>query len=405
LSMFANISNLLKPSTGIRVVDNDITSPAYPESNGHANGNGKKPIIHVNKLVKTFMTANGEFVVLKGIDLTFNEGEFVGVIGKSGSGKTTLINMLTGIDRPTSGEIYIAGTPVHELDENQLAIWRGRTMGIVFQFFQLLPTLTLLENIMLPMDFCHMYTPAQRKERAMFLLDMVELKDHAKKVPAAISGGQQQRAAIARALANDPPIIVADEPTGNLDSKTADVVFDMFANLITQGKTIVMVTHDASLAKRVSRTVLVADGEIVNEWVAQTFPTLTHQQLLEASHKVQTLNFAPGEAIIRENQYNDRFNIITSGEVEIALKRPDALDDEVVVRRLGTGEYFGEVELFSGDKAIATVQASYMPVEVLSLDRQDFLALLQESEPTRDAIKHIVKERRAENRAARGGNK
>ncbi|MHB0877047.1 MAG: ABC transporter ATP-binding protein, partial [Anaerolineae bacterium] len=192
-------------------------------------------------------------------------GEFVAVIGKSGSGKSTLINMLTGIDRPTSGEVLVGDTAVHELTEDQMAVWRGRNLGIVFQFFQLLPTLTIAENVMLPMDFCGLYSPRERWQRAMGLLDQVDMVDQADKLPSAVSGGQQQRVAIARALANDPPILVADEPTGNLDSRTAQSVFDLFAGLVARGKTIVMVTHDRDMAKRVSRTIIIADGEIVEQ--------------------------------------------------------------------------------------------------------------------------------------------
>ncbi len=180
-------------------------------------GNGHKSLIHLDGLSKSYYSDAGEFPALKGIDLDIQPGEFISVVGKSGSGKSTLINMIAGIDRPTTGEIWVGGTPVHTLSEGQMAVWRGRNIGIVFQFFQLLPTLTLLENVMLPMDFGGMYASRQRKERALHLLDLVGIADHARKLPSAVSGGQQQRAAIARALANDPPLIVADEPTGNLD--------------------------------------------------------------------------------------------------------------------------------------------------------------------------------------------
>ncbi|MCB0152133.1 MAG: ABC transporter ATP-binding protein, partial [Caldilineaceae bacterium] len=174
-------------------------------------------------------------------------------------------NMITGIDRPTTGEVVVAGTPVHKLREGQIAEWRGRNVGVVFQFFQLLPTLTVLENILLPMDFCNMYTTRERKERALHLLDQVEMVEHAGKLPTALSGGQQQRVAIARALANDPAIVVADEPTGNLDSRTADAVFHLFENLVSEGKTILMVTHDDDMARRVTRTVTIADGQIASD--------------------------------------------------------------------------------------------------------------------------------------------
>lgn len=358
-----------------------------------------EPIIELKDIVKTYSNAAGEFTVLKSVNASFNKGEFVGVIGKSGSGKSTLINMITGIDHPTSGEVLIAGTPVHTLTESEMAIWRGHNLGIVFQFFQLLPMLSLLENVMLPMDFCNIYEPVERETKALELLRLVEMEEHAHKSPSAISGGQQQRVAIARALANDPPILIADEPTGNLDSKTADSVFAMFANLVDRGKTIVMVTHDTSLAKRVSRTVLIADGELVNEWVFRTLPTLTHQQMLTATKRMETLTFKPGEEIIQQGQIGDRFFIITEGFVEIALKRPHGSD--VVVTRMGSGQYVGEIEVLRGDRAIATVRAAELPVSVLSLTRETFLNLLDESESTRKAVEYIVNQRMDENRNAR----
>lgn len=223
------------------------------------------PLISLTDVVKTYDTGGVPFTALRGVSLEVDRGEFVGLIGKSGSGKTTLINMITGIDHPTSGSIVVDGTPVHGLGENALAIWRGKTIGVVFQFFQLLPTLTVIENIMLPMDFCRTYRPEERAVVALDLLDQVEMADQAYKLPSALSGGQQQRVAVARALANDPPIIAADEPTGNLDSKTADAVFELFERLVARGKTIVMVTHDNDLAGRVTRALHVADGEIVED--------------------------------------------------------------------------------------------------------------------------------------------
>jgi putative ABC transport system ATP-binding protein len=219
-------------------------------------------MIDLRQIVKAYKTPAGDFVALKGIDLCVGAHEFVAVVGKSGSGKSTLGNMITGIDRPTSGTIEVGGTPIHLLSEGASAVWRGRTVGVIFQFFQLLPTLSVLENVMLPMDFCNTFR-GRRRERALELLEAVELTDQADKLPTALSGGQQQRAAIARALANDPPILVADEPTGNLDSRTADAVFHLFETLVAGGKTIVMVTHDNDLARRASRTVKLADGMIV----------------------------------------------------------------------------------------------------------------------------------------------
>lgn len=227
--------------------------------------NGNTHLIELRQVGKTYENAAGTFVALRDVNLRIDPGEFVAVVGKSGSGKSTLINMITGIDRPTAGEILVGDAAVHKMTEGQLAVWRGRNLGIIFQFFQLLPTLSLKENVMLPMDFANKYTLKERDERAMYLLDQVDMADHAHKLPSAVSGGQQQRAAIARALANDPPILVADEPTGNLDSKSADSIFSLFEDLVAHSKTILVVTHDRDLAKRVTRTIVLADGLIVNE--------------------------------------------------------------------------------------------------------------------------------------------
>ena len=219
--------------------------------------------VEISAVRKVYVTGAGEFEALKGVDLQVPAGEFAAVVGKSGSGKSTLINMITGIDRPTEGEVWVAGTPVHTLTENQIAVWRGRTVGVVFQFFQLLPTLTALENVILPMDFCNVFDPSDRPERALKMLEMVGIKDQANKIPANLSGGQQQRVAIARSLANDPPLLVADEPTGNLDSRTAASVIDLFSDLARAGKTILIVTHDRDIARRGSRIVTVSEGRIL----------------------------------------------------------------------------------------------------------------------------------------------
>ncbi len=219
-------------------------------------------LIDLRDVVKTYETDAGGMTVLQDITLQVHEGEFVGVVGPSGSGKSTMLNMITGIDRPTSGEVYVGGEAVHTLNENQLARWRGRNVGVIFQFFQLLPTLTALENVMLPMDFCSVYQRQERKDRAMHLLERMGIADQAHKLPSSLSGGQQQRAAIARALANDPPVIVGDEPTGNLDSATANDVFFLFERLVDQGKTLVIVTHDLSLSARMGRVLHLLNGRI-----------------------------------------------------------------------------------------------------------------------------------------------
>ncbi len=220
-------------------------------------------LIELRGVSKAYDVAAGKFLALKNVDMQVGAGEFVAVVGKSGSGKSTLINMITGIDSPTSGEIFVASTPVHNLDQEQLAVWRGRNVGVVFQFFQLLPTLTVSENIILPMDFCGVIPARERKERALALLEKVGIVEQADKLPSDLSGGQQQRAAIARALANDPPIIVADEPTGNLDSHTSDAVMQLFSELADEGKTVVMVTHERDLTRFFTRSITLADGAII----------------------------------------------------------------------------------------------------------------------------------------------
>ena len=220
-------------------------------------------LIELRGVTKEYVGAAGKFRALKEIDMQVDAGEFVAVVGKSGSGKSTLINMITGIDNPTSGKILVASMPVHELVQEQLAVWRGKKVGIVFQFFQLLPTLTVAENIVLPMDFCDTFPARERRDRAMKLLEQVGIAEQADKLPSDLSGGQQQRAAIARALANDPPVLVADEPTGNLDLQTSDAVMQLFADLATEGKTVVMVTHERDLSKYFTRSIVLSDGAIV----------------------------------------------------------------------------------------------------------------------------------------------
>lgn len=235
-----------------------------PSGTGCISGRHKTTLALLNQVTKTFETEAGSFQALRGIDLIIHQGEFVAITGRSGSGKSTLLNVLTGIDRPTSGELTVCGAEIGALDENGLAIWRGRNLGIVFQFFQLLPMLSVIDNVMLPMDFAGKYRARERPERAVELLEQVGLKDQTTKLPGALSGGQQQRAAIARALANDPQLLVADEPTGNLDSVTAESVFNLFGKLSEQGKTILMVTHDEGLAQRTGRHVVLLDGRVVS---------------------------------------------------------------------------------------------------------------------------------------------
>jgi putative ABC transport system ATP-binding protein len=234
-------------------------------TNGHTNGNGYDKIIEVKDVVKNFKVGDGEVTILKGISFDVKPGEFVSIVGPSGNGKSTLLNMITGIDRPSDGQVIVTGREVHKMSENKLASWRGEHVGIIFQFFQMLPALSLLQNVILPMDFANKYSPKERRERAMNLLETVGLADQAEKLPSMVSGGQQQRAAIARALANDPPLLVGDEPTGNLDTRTATDVFELFSKLVDQGKTMIMVTHDKELAKRVPRVVEITNGKITRD--------------------------------------------------------------------------------------------------------------------------------------------
>jgi len=240
--------------------------------------NGKlEPIIQVTDVAKKFTVGGRDVTILKGISFEVNQGEFVSIVGPSGNGKSTLLNMITGVDRPSEGKIIATGREVHRMSENQLAGWRGENVGIIFQFFQMLPALSLLQNVILPMDFARKYTTKERRERAMALLDLVGLADQAHKLPSMVSGGQQQRAAIARALANDPPLLVGDEPTGNLDSRTAGEVFDLFQQLVDQGKTMLMVTHDKELARRVPRRIEITDGRITRDDYLMVLPQPAHQ--------------------------------------------------------------------------------------------------------------------------------
>jgi putative ABC transport system ATP-binding protein len=221
------------------------------------------PLIVMRDVRKTFPSAAGPFAALDGISLDIDRGEFVAVVGQSGSGKSTLLALLAGIDRPTSGEVFVGNTAVHTLSEREMSPWRGSTIGIVFQFFQLLPTLSAAENVMLPMDFCNAWLARERRDRAMTLLDRLGVADQADKLPSTLSGGQQQRVAVARALANEPSVLVADEPTGNLDSRTADSMLELLAGLVADGQTIVMVTHERSAQRFASRVITLADGRVV----------------------------------------------------------------------------------------------------------------------------------------------
>ncbi len=260
------------------------------------------PAIVLRGVDKIYENAAGKFVALKSINMQIDYGQFISIVGKSGSGKSTLINMVTGIDFPTAGEVVVGGQHIYRMTESQRALWRGQNMGVVFQFFQLLPTLTLLENTMLPMDYCKVYSFQDRPKRAMELLERVDLAEQAHKLPASVSSGQQQSAAIARALATDPTIILADEPTGNLDSRSAEIILSLFEELAASGKTILIVTHDPSITQRTDQTVILSDGEIIDQTVARVLPLLSHPEMLAATHQAKKQVYDPFTTILRQGE-------------------------------------------------------------------------------------------------------
>jgi ABC-type lipoprotein export system ATPase subunit len=361
-------------------------------------------MIDMHGVVKTFKNAAGEFTVLKGVDLTINRGEFVSIVGKSGSGKSTLLNMITGIDHPTGGRVVIGGTDIYTgVTESQRSRWRGRNLGIVFQFFQLLPMLTLLENVMLAMDFADMYDFDERPARAGEMLKHVGLEKFANKLPVLVSTGQQQLAAIARALACDPPLLVADEPTGNLDTKSATTIIDLFEELARRGKTVVMVTHDPSLTSRTTRNIIIADGELIDETIARALPWLRHRHMMEFTRLVEEHAYAPGETIIPYNVPVEDLFMIRKGEVEVVL--PQGKNNNVVLSHLQPGQFFGEMELMRGGKSLASVRASGQePVEILTIKRDDFLRVIEESPITADALGKVIQQRMEAYRLADGRN-
>jgi putative ABC transport system ATP-binding protein len=233
-----------------------------PSLQAAAREGAPKALIRLSGVTKSYETGKGPFLALDNVDLVVHAGEFAAIVGRSGSGKSTLANLVTGIDRPTSGEIEVASARVDALDQRGLAQWRGRSVGVVFQFFQLLPSLTIAENVILPMEFCGLYAVRERRTRALELLDRVGIGAQADKLPSALSGGEQQRAAIARALANDPPVVVADEPTGNLDSHNAQAILELFEGLVAGGKTVLMVTHERDVSRYAHQVVTLVDGRI-----------------------------------------------------------------------------------------------------------------------------------------------
>lgn len=357
------------------------------------------PAIIMRDVDKVFESPAGKFVALKSICMQLNYGQFISVVGKSGSGKSTLLNMITGIDHPTTGEVIVGNKNIYEMSESKRALWRGRNMGVVFQFFQLLPTLTLLENTILPMDYCDVYSYQERPKRAMDLLERVGLGENVHQLPGSVSSGQQQSAAIARALANDPSIILADEPTGNLDSRSAQVILGLFEELASSGKTIMIVTHDPSITQRTDQTVILSDGEIVDQMIARALPLLSHPQMLAATRQARRQTCSPNALILRQGEPVDHFYMVVNGEVEVVIS-PNG-SDEMSLACLGPGQFFGEVELTQGGMSIASVRASANGSEVALLPKEVFFELIDGSPLTRNALNDVAQARMMENQTRR----
>ena len=328
-----------------------------------------RPLIELNKVVKAYKTPAGDFIALKGIDAHFMPGEFASIIGKSGSGKSTMLNMVTGIDHPTSGQVRIGDTLLKGMSEGNLSVWRGRNLGIVFQFFQLLPMLSLLENTMLPMDFCNMYPPVERESRAIELLKSVGLENYAHKHPASISGGQQQCAAIARALANDPPTLIADEPTGNLDSKTAGMVIEIFEELVHKGKTILIVTHDITVARHASHMLILSDGELIDEQVERIFPDLSHKSMLTLTQRLKKYTFAPGQPINLAGAQGAQAGLIIVEEGMVQVRQENGRGISLLEPGLGQDTILSRVDYLSAAFSLAAREDS--PLVVKMIDSKD----------------------------------
>jgi ABC-type lipoprotein export system ATPase subunit len=359
----------------------------------------ENPAIILRGVDKVYENAAGKFQALKSIDMQLSYGQFISIVGKSGCGKSTLLNMVTGIDHPTVGEVIVGGERIYEMSKSQRALWRGRNMGVVFQFFQLLPTLTLLENTMLPMDYCKIYPFYERAGRAMGLLKLVGLEEQAHKLPASVSSGQQQGAAIARALATDPDLILADEPTGNLDSRSAENILNLFEKLASEGKTILIVTHDPSITQRTDQTIILSDGEIIDQAVARALPFLSHPQMLEVTKQAQKQEVAPRAAIIQQGETVDHFFMVESGQVEVVVNQGQS--NEMSLACLGAGQFFGEIELTQDTESVAGVRAAAGGAKVALLPKDEFFKLIDGSPLTRSSIQETAASRLAENQRRR----
>ena len=356
-------------------------------------------LIELTDIRKAYQTPAGDFLALKDINLQIERGEFVVVQGKSGAGKSTLINMITGIGQPTAGQIRVGSHAIHNMGEEETARWRGVNAGVIFQSFQLMPMLTCAQNVMLPMDYCKVYSIPERPKRAMELLAMVGLEDQAHKLPTMVSSGQQQSAAIARSLATDPDIILADEPTGNLDSRSAETVLNLFEKLAASGKTVMIVTHDPSITQRTDQTVILSDGEIIDQTIARVLPLLSHPQMLAATHQAKRQDFPALKTIISQGEAVDHFYMIVKGQVDVVVSSDNC--GEMSLACLGPGQFFGEVELTHEQNSIASVRASKYGSELAVIPKDEFFNLIDGSPLTRAALTDIADTRVGENKRKR----
>ncbi|MBI9050727.1 MAG: ATP-binding cassette domain-containing protein [Anaerolineaceae bacterium] len=375
------------------------TQTSFQEISGNHTGNQER-VISLHQVKKVFETDAGPFTALKNISIDFNRGEFIGVTGKSGSGKSTLINMITGIDHPSDGEIRVGDIVLNQLSESDMARWRGKNLGIVFQFYQLLPMLSLFENILLPMDLSDVIPFEEREERAMWLLERVGLEAYADKMPSEISGGQQQTVAVARSMANDPSIVIADEPTGNLDSKTAERVFSLFEQMKEEGKTIIMITHDPALANRTSRQVVISDGEIIHPLLHQHMRSLAHPLLLQATHALQSVSIEPGQPLFQSGESIDDVYFVENGMVSVWVENNKGQREEVA--RLDEGNVLGEIEMLRNLPAQATIiPTNGTSVQLQKLSRSMFSELLEYDAVVKTSFSKLAQDRFTENQRVR----
>ena len=358
------------------------------------------PVISLHHVKKIFKTEAGPFTALKDVSIDFNQGEFIGVTGKSGSGKSTLINMITGIDHPTDGEIRVGSIVLNQLNESEMARWRGKNLGIVFQFYQLLPMLSVFENVLLPMDLSEVIPFEEREDRAMHLLETVGMESFADKMPSELSGGQQQTVAVARAMANNPPIVIADEPTGNLDTRTAERVFQLFESMKEEGKTVIMITHDPSLANRTSRQVVISDGEVIHPLLHRHMRTMAHPLLLKGTHAMQSITLQPGQPLLKPGDTVEDLYFVENGSLSVWVENHKGQRKEAA--RFTAGDVFGEIELINSLPAQAEIiPTNGTAVQLQKLSRAVFQEMLEKDALTKKNFVKLADIRLAENNALR----